>query len=495
VPAAPPSKTRGGFPPWSPRTIVILVPLHLLAFAALYLAVYHFTMHEVTDTYKKESGLLLTEALHNIRTAMSCSTLNTRMEEFSASHEVLGLSLYDAGGEPISPDAVPDPRLADFLASDSDREVSFESTGSGARLTAMARIRATGDCSPCHVPGTLLGAVLVTRDLTGAMNSTRHRIRAGLALLVGGWIVLAAAVNVGSRRLAAASVDALKVRVASRSGRRGLSGISPLGMDPISHELYLALESTLREQRERQASMEDCIERAERLASIGQLAAGLAHEIKNPLAGIQGALELLAEDCTNDEQVELYRRMLDELRRVNQTLHSLLHFARPTRPRRIEVGVKDLLEDIAGLVRPGLSRRDILVNLDTDERVTTFPLDQDQIRQAMVNLITNAADAIGDSGRIEILARPFPDGRGLILAVADDGHGVDETTQQAMFEPFFTTKLHGTGLGLAVARKIIEEHGGRIEVSSAPGEGTTVFLILPDPGALPPSGADPETEA
>ncbi len=474
---------------------MILVPLHLLAFALLYAAVYHFTLREVTNAYKNESEVFLTEAVGTIRSAMSCASideLERRMKVFMGAHRSLGLMLYDSRGRPVSPATPPDPSVRDFLSSGHTRLITLDTGGGTTTLKALEEIRADAQCTPCHIPGRSLGAVLVTRDLSTLLRSTRRRIGIGLALMVGGWIGLVVLVNAGTRRLTAASVDALKASVSEGQDHPGRAS-APLGMDPISHELYRALERTLREQREQRANMEDCIERAERLASLGQLAAGLAHEIKNPLAGIQGALELLADECTDGEQRELYRRMIDELRRVSQTLHSLLHFARPSPPRRLRVDVHGLLEDIAGLVRPGLSRKDIVLRVSADESISTFSLDPDQIRQALVNLVTNAADAIGSSGTIEILARPFPEGEGLILAVSDDGPGIEESIQREIFEPFFTTKLHGTGLGLAVARKIVEDHGGRIEVASEPGRGTTLFLILPHPGDGPPATETRET--
>lgn len=471
--------------PWSPRTVVILAPLHLVAFALLYTAVFHLTVHEITKTYEAESGAFLIEAVNSIHSAMVCSQASNqqeRLEDLMASRKILGLIIFDTSGRPISPSAPADPEVSAFLSTGADEDVHIDNNGRKATLTAMARIRATGQCEPCHARGATVGALRVARDLSDSLSATRRRTAVGLALLVGGWVGLVAVVNLGTRRFATASVDALKARVAAEPSGPVPSSAAALGMDSLSHELYRSLEKTLREHHEERTSMESRFENAERLACMGQLAAGLAHEIKNPLAGVQGALELLVEECRSDERVDLYRRMLEELRRVNETLHSLLHFARPRKPRRVVADIPALMEDIAELARPGLSRRNITLNIGVDEHVRTFTLDPGQIRQAMVNLITNAADAIGNSGKIELMATTFPEGDGLILAVVDDGHGMDEETQREVFEPFFTTKLHGTGLGLAVARKIVEEHGGSIEISSAPGVGTTVFLLLPDRG-------------
>jgi len=471
--------------PWSPRTLLILVPLHLVAFLLLYVAVLHLVVHEVAMTYEAESGALLNAAVSKIHSSMVCSQgggLHERLGDLMVSHEILGLSVFNASGHPGSPVRPPNPRVSAFLATDADENVRIDKNGGKTTLIAMARIRATSECKPCHIPGATIGALMVTRDISDALSATRRRTGIGLALLIGGWAGLVVVVNFATKRFATASVDALKARVAAEPPSAAPTTGVRLGMDSLSHELYRSLESTLREHRKERAAMESRFENAERLASMGQLAAGLAHEIKNPVAGVQGALELLVEECHNDDRIDLYQRMLDELRRVNETLHSLLHFARPRKPQRLSTDIPLLLKDIADLARPGLSRRGITLSIRVDERVRTFILDPGQIRQVVVNLITNAADAIGSSGSIKLLATPFPEGNGMILAVVDDGHGMDEETLKAVFEPFFTTKLHGTGLGLAVAQKIVEKHGGSIQITSAPGEGTTVFLLFPDPG-------------
>lgn len=471
--------------PWTPRTVLIQVPVHLVAFAVLYVAAYHLVMREVAATYQTDSQVLLSDAVNSIHPAMVCSDmadLQSRLDQFVASHRVLGLRLYDTDGTPISPSSASDPDVGAFLASDDPNRVRILESGRTATLAAMARIRAMPDCQPCHERDAVLGAAVITRDISDSLRATRSRVGYALSTLVGGWFVLVILVNLGTRGIAARSVKALQANVAgARAGARA-GPSTAVGLDPLSHELYVTLENTLREHQEQRARLEGRFETAERLASLGQLAAGLAHEIKNPLAGIQGALELLDEECIDERRSDLYQRMLEELKRVNRTIHSLLHFARPSRPRRVALEVKEFLKDVAELAAPGLSRRGVSVGIDVAPSVRQFSLDPAQIRQVLVNLIANAADGIGNHGAIRILATPFPEGEGLILAVEDDGQGIGEDELAMIFEPFFTTKLHGTGLGLAVARRIVEEHGGTIRVSSRQGEGTTVFVLLP---ALP----------
>jgi len=412
---------------------------------------------------------------------MKCSSedsLIKGIEELAAPTKISGIELYDSRGRPVSPGAEPGADVAAFLKGAEEKDVRIFRDDHKTTLTALARIQATKDCRPCHQEGAILGALVVHRDLTAALAGARQRTGVGLALLIGGWLIVVALLDILTRRFARTSVDRLQTRVRQSTGST-LSPRAPLSLESFSGELYRKLEETLQRHEQERAGLEDRFERAERLASIGQLAAGVAHEIKNPLAGVQGVLEILVEDCRSDERIDLYRRMLDELRRVNSTLHSLLQFARPQKPKKCLTKIDVLLEDVVELARPGLARRDISLNYEVASGLETFHLDPSQIRQVLINLINNAGEAISKTGTIGLQASPYPEGDGLILAVSDDGQGMDEETSKKVFEPFFTTKLHGTGLGLAVARRIVEEHGGKIEISSEPGHGCTVFLLLP----------------
>jgi signal transduction histidine kinase len=252
-------------------------------------------------------------------------------------------------------------------------------------------------------------------------------------------------------------------------------------LDPVSARLYESLRDVLERQQQRDVELSSRLHHTERLASLGQLAAGLAHEIKNPLAGIHGVLELLRDEENDSDRRNLYREMLDELDRVNGTIQALLGFARPSPPRRVPTAIAELIGGIAKLMRPGLSKKGIVLETTVAPEVTTFPLDPDQIRQVVVNLVGNAADAIEENGRIAIRATTFPDRSGLILAVEDDGPGIPEERRQEIFEPFYSTKFSGTGLGLAVARSLVVKHGGELQVESREGRGSVFFALFPDP--------------
>jgi signal transduction histidine kinase len=220
-------------------------------------------------------------------------------------------------------------------------------------------------------------------------------------------------------------------------------------LDPASARLHQSLRDFLQRQRERDAEVATRLEHTDRLASLGRLAAGLAHEIKNPLAGIQGALEILREDLPDQDSSKLCDEMLAELGRVNQTLQSLLASARPRPAQLSETDVTQLLEDLRRLAEPGLRRRNINLDIDIAADVPQAHLDAAKMRQVLLNLVNNAADAIDGGGNITLRAGTFPDRQDLILAV-----------------------------------------GGSLELETTPGVGTTFFIFLPTIANVQPPPTD-----
>ncbi|MBD3857283.1 MAG: hypothetical protein IFK92_12315 [Acidobacteria bacterium] len=250
-------------------------------------------------------------------------------------------------------------------------------------------------------------------------------------------------------------------------------------LDPVSAELYESLRKFHENQQSLDAEVANRLRRAEHMASLGQLAAGLAHEIKNPLAGIRGVIELLRDESEDEEQSNLFEQIVKELDRVNRTIHSLLSFARPSLPQRVPTDVSGLIEDSVRLVRPNLQKQNISLEVEVAPNVDKFELDPTHIRHVLVNLVTNAADAIESGGEISIRAITSPDEGDLFLSVTDNGPGIEARFHEKIFEPFYTTKFTGTGLGLAVVNSLVSRSDGVVELLSEPGRGTTVFVLLP----------------
>lgn len=225
---------------------------------------------------------------------------------------------------------------------------------------------------------------------------------------------------------------------------------------------------------------QEALVRSERLASVGRLAAGLAHELGNPLAAVRGYVELLGEEpaLSPPNARAFVVRAQREVERMHELLRDLLDFARLDAHTLGPVRAGDLFADALRTVRPQASFRDVAATTEVVGDVVLWG-DAGRLHQVLVNLLLNAADAHATTLRL----RAWVDGDAH-LSVADDGDGIAPEHLGRLFEPFFTTRPpgKGTGLGLAIAQRILEQHGGRIDVQSAPGEGTTFTLSLPAAG-------------
>lgn len=227
-----------------------------------------------------------------------------------------------------------------------------------------------------------------------------------------------------------------------------------------------------------QRMLSEQVNRAERLAALGELAAGLAHEIKNPLTSIQGFVQLLPERGDDPEFIEKTSDVIGrESRRLNALVDNLVSFAKPQVGSRTDFPLNSVIDDVEMLVQKQLEKKGVNYSLDVPEELTVFGDDQ-KLKQVMINLALNAVDAMEEGGELTISAGEDDNGF-VVITVKDTGVGIPDEQIDQVFNPFFTTKEEGTGLGLAISHRIVEEHGGTIEFDSEAGEGTRVDLTLP----------------
>lgn len=220
--------------------------------------------------------------------------------------------------------------------------------------------------------------------------------------------------------------------------------------------------------------MEDAVARDERLAAVGKLAAGLAHEIRNPLASLSGSIQLMREEDGNP----LHAIALREVQRLDQLVEEFLDTARPP---RLEVRPTDLgavIDDVVVAFRNDPRYRDRTdIDVDIEAGIATVPADPERVRQVLWNLLLNAAQAMPDQGSITVVVRQRADH--LEIRVVDTGVGISPGQLRKIFDPFFTTRSGGTGLGLANVERIVRAHGGHVSVYSKPGQGTSFMLCFP----------------
>jgi PAS domain S-box-containing protein len=234
----------------------------------------------------------------------------------------------------------------------------------------------------------------------------------------------------------------------------------------------------LTEKAIRQAQMEH----SERLASLGHMAAGIAHEIGNPLTAISSIIQLLQRRITDSKQLNQLQRVRDNIGRITKIVRDMIDFSRPASPELTAMNSNDTVRDALGLVRHDSRSRNIRFDVRLDESLPRIMAVPDQIYQVVLNLLINAADAVADKDEpvVRICTMTEPDGKTIVLKVTDNGTGIPENIRRQIFEPFFTTKQvgKGTGLGLSVSHHIITQLGGSIEVESVPGN-TTFSISLP----------------
>jgi signal transduction histidine kinase len=221
--------------------------------------------------------------------------------------------------------------------------------------------------------------------------------------------------------------------------------------------------------------------RSERLVTVGKMAAIITHEVRNPLSSIGLNAELLQEELAasgSREAVALCATIVKEVDRLTAITEEYLRFARMPRPRLEREQLNSIVAELLEFQRESLASRGVSVAASLDEALPPVAADEAQLRQALLNLVRNAADAMSAGGELTVATRRSADGA-VEVSVKDTGAGIPAENLDRIFEPFFSTKEGGTGLGLALTQQIVAEHGGRIEVDSTPGHGTTFTLRLP----------------
>jgi len=228
------------------------------------------------------------------------------------------------------------------------------------------------------------------------------------------------------------------------------------------------------------------MKRADRLASIGEMAAGIAHEIKNPLAGIAGVIQVLKRDSpAGDPKRAVLDEVLSQVERMDKAVRNLLSFARPPEPKMTMVDVNELVSRLLDFLAPQFAKNGITPERKLTAGLPWLVLDPDLMQQAILNIALNAIKAMPDGGRFTVESRaepPVGDVPGAVkLLFSDSGEGISAENLSRIFSPFFTTRQQGTGLGLSITQRIVEQHNGDISVQSDPGHGAVFSISLPYP--------------
>lgn len=233
----------------------------------------------------------------------------------------------------------------------------------------------------------------------------------------------------------------------------------------------------LKDQASQILAFEEQLLRASRLSALGELAAGLAHEIRNPLGSIRGTAEIVKDPATSPGQREEFAEVLvREVDRLNQVVSKFLRFAKPDPVGRQAVCINQVLDELLEFSAAEYRRQRIEVRFDRAE-LPRIPVDADQLRQVLLNILLNAVQALSTGGVVRVTTLLKEDS--VVVQIADNGPGIAPEVLPRIFNPFYTTRQSGTGLGLAISQRIVQAHGGQIGVQSRPGEGAVFEVMLP----------------
>ena len=404
----------------------------------------------------------------------------------------------------------------------SERYRIFGGEQRGRVLGMIVPIRNEPRCAEaaCHVhPASqrILGVLDVQMSL-GAVDEARAGLTRRMAISAGVTVVALMALStllllrlvyrpvarliVGTKRLGAGNLaDRIPVASGNELGELAASFNRMAGkLADAQSELEAwakTLEQRVEEKSRQLEKVQGEIVQVEKMASLGKLAAIVAHEINNPLAAIRTYAHLLVKreeraaagkarkEGEEAERAQILSSVESEATRCGEIVKQLLQFARPSRPRAEPCDVGDLVTGTVRLVQHQLDVQGLTGVVNISPEAPSVVCDPQQVRQALVAVLMNACEAMGSEGTLTVEVQPGAGGA-VSIAIRDTGMGMDEATRSQVFEPFFTTKEKGSGIGLAVAYSIVRAHGGRVELESRPGAGTTVHILLP---SRPPEAA------
>ncbi|HXU68511.1 MAG TPA: ATP-binding protein [Polyangia bacterium] len=325
-----------------------------------------------------------------------------------------------------------------------------------------------------------LGVELKLRSEQASLRLEKEEDRAVWATLL--LAVIALGVGVGVMLIATRTLRPLRTlaerakEVARGDYKQRVDAASPDEIGALGRE-FNAMAAALDEREQR-------LIRSERLAAVGKIAAQITHEVRNPLSSIGLNAEMLEEE-TSGEARKLARAIVKEVDRLTEITEEYLRFARLPRPKLEREDLGELLQSLVAFMHQELEGHGVTVDARIEPGLPAVAADEHQLRQALLNLLRNAVEAMREGGRLTLTAsRVAPEqsggdeGRYVLLTIADTGEGIAAEHLPKIFDPFFSTKEGGTGLGLALTQQIIVEHGGRIEVRSEPGAGTTFVVRL-----------------
>ncbi len=363
----------------------------------------------------------------------------------------------------------------------------------GQRIEYVAsEIRNRTECMRCHEPSRPILGYLVARISTDDLYAIalNHRT-SNILMTVVSFVGLAAVAFIALVLVVVRPINKLhdhmkdvgkQIQMLERGEETAFSLLpEPDADDEVGH-LAKTFNDLMRRLNEANASIfsmhSSQLQRADRVATVGEMAASLAHEIRNPVAGVLGALQIFDSEIPDESpRKEIIREMMLQMGRVNQAINDLLSYARPTPPVFEDVPLHDVIQKTITLLSQQIKGKHVVIRTELADNDLTCSVDKKMIQQVLWNIMLNGIQAMGDRGALTI--RTVRSGDVATVEIEDTGNGINMEHVDKIFKPFFTTKHQGTGLGLAICKRILEQHKGTISVRSKVGKGTVFTFGLP----------------
>jgi len=469
---------------------VILLTIGISAFALLHIR--RDRMHLLDSTHESADLVLSTikSAVFNSMCRGDKAKLAIILETIARSPRLITIRLFNPEGKVVSSSVQEeigkqvDPRDLELFTRKEKEHVFNEG---GQRILSIVRpINPDQSCARCHgevsAPLGLLSLHFDLADTTKELQRSSRFFMVSTALII---LCLSGGVAFTLIRFVRRPIRLMADTMAKVESGDLSVRLTPLYADEIGR-LMSTFNSMVVNMDKAQKDLEIFhfrqMERADRLASIGQMATGIAHEIKNPLAGISGVISVLRDDFTEDDpRRKIIGEVLEQIGRLDKTATDLLRFGRPGTPERAMVDINALVKNTLFFISQNNDAQKVYKTKELSRDLPSVWVDEKQIQQVLFNIMINAVQSMkgGGSMHVSTCVMEYRGGSFVQININDTGVGITQEDIDSIFTPFYTTKTQGTGLGLAICKRLIEQHGGRIIVESTLGEGATFTVELP----------------
>lgn len=414
--------------------------------------------------------------------------LNNMLDELSHNSDVMNALLLDSDGKIVYSSNKNKSLTSDSVVTldwiDPDKITNIQSLNSNQNIIrAVMTVKNRPECYECHQP---------QKQLLGYINIDfrMQHLSQNIALLrTFGWVLTTAilftvlfAMLLLHYRSIRKSLDKFQNTMSDiRKGDLDVR-VPIVSSDELGHlaQSFNAMLEKLKMMQDELAEYHQKeLMQAQKLATVGEMASGIAHEIKNPLTGIANAIEIIAEEMDDSSKKPILDEIQRQVQRVNKTINDLLQFSRPIDLQLSAANINDIIKKTVFFLKNQLKTPDIQFVTRLQPDIPVFAFDAKQIEAVLINLGLNAIQAIDRQGFIEFHSRYNSQENIVQVVLKDSGCGIPAQNLKKVLKPFFTTKSKGTGLGLSISKEIVERHGGRIEIDSEEKQGTTVTIYLP----------------